>query len=101
VWPNRSLLTLVVLVLGVLVGAAVALVPQFVRPTFDSTRSLAELTGLQVLGAVSILPKPGDPLILRQEVRRLSFAGGALAFVAVALLVVGDAGARAIQSLLA
>jgi polysaccharide chain length determinant protein (PEP-CTERM system associated) len=101
VWPNRKLLTLAVLVIGLLIGAAVALAPQFIRPTFDNTRTLAELTGLQVLGAVSILPKPGDPLILRQEVRRLSLAGGALAFVAFALLLIGDAGARAIQSLLA
>jgi len=101
VWPNRGLLTIAVLFAGLLVGAIVALVPQFVRPTFDNVKSLTELTGLPVLGAVSLLPKAGEPLLLRQEVRRLSFAGGGLVCVAAALLVIGDAGARAIQSLLA
>jgi len=101
VWPNRGLLTIAVLFAGLLIGAAAALAPQFLRPTFDNTRSLTELTGLPVLGAVSLLPKPGEPLLLRQEIRRLSLAGGGLVCLAAVLLVIGDAGARAIQSLLA
>jgi len=101
VWPNRGLLTLAVLVAGVILGSALALVPQFLRPTFDSTKSLTTLTGLPVLGSVSLLPKAGEPLLLRREVRLLSLAAGALVVVAGVLLVVGDAGARAIQNLFA
>jgi polysaccharide chain length determinant protein (PEP-CTERM system associated) len=101
VWPNRGLLTVAVLFAGLLLGAAIALVPQFIRPTFDTTKSLASLTGLPVLGSVSLLPVPGEPLIFRREVRLLSLAGGALGLLAGILLIVGDAGARAIQSLLA
>jgi hypothetical protein len=101
VWPNRGLLTLAVLVAGVVLGSALALVPQFLRPTFDSIKSLTTLTGLPVLGSVSLLPKAGEQLLLRREVRLLSLAAGALVVVAGVLLVVGDAGARAIQNLFA
>jgi len=101
VWPNRGLLTVAVLLAGLALGAAIALVPQFLRPTFDNTRSLTELTGLPVLGSVSLLPKPGEPLMLRREVRLVSMAAGALVVIAGVLLVIGDAGARLIQSLLA
>jgi polysaccharide chain length determinant protein (PEP-CTERM system associated) len=101
VWPNRKLLTIAVLFAGVLFGVAVALVPQLLRPTFDNTKALANLTGLPVLGAVSLLPKPGAPLLLRREIRWVSLAAGALVVVATALLVIGDEGARAIQKLLA
>ena len=99
--PHRGLLTIAVLLAGLLVGAVVALAPQFLRPTFDNTRTLTELTGLPVLGAVSLLPKPGEPLLLRQEVRRLSLAGGGLVALAAVLLVIGDVGARVIQRLIA
>jgi uncharacterized protein involved in exopolysaccharide biosynthesis len=101
VWPKRGLLTVAVLLAGLALGAAIALVPQFLRPTFDNTRSLTELTGLPVLGSVSLLPKPGEPLMLRREVRLVSMAAGALVVLTGVLLVIGDAGARLIQSLLA
>lgn len=101
VWPNRGLLTIAVLLAGLVLGAALALVPQFLRPTFDSTKALTTLTGLPVLGSVSLLPRAGEPLMLRREVRLLSLAGGALVLVAGVLLVIGDAGARVIQNLLA
>ena len=101
VWPNRGLLTVAVLLLGLILGSALALVPQVLRPAFDSTKSLAALTGLPVLGAVSLLPKAGEPLVFRREVRLLSLAAGGLALLAGVLLVIGDAGARVIQSLLA
>jgi polysaccharide chain length determinant protein (PEP-CTERM system associated) len=101
VWPNRGILTVAVLFVGLLLGSALALVPQFLRPTFDNTKSLTNLTGLPVLGAVSLLPRAGEPLIFRREVRLLSLAAGALALLAGVLLVIGDAGARMIQSLLA
>lgn len=101
VWPNRKLLTIVVLLAGLLVGVGAALLPHFLKPTFDDTRTLTNLTGLPVLGAVSVLPKPGEPLVLRREIRWVSLAAGGLVAIAFILLVVGDSGARALHKLLA
>ena len=52
--PPRSILVVAVLVLSVGVGIGVALLMHLLRPVFTSARSLAESTGLQVLGAVSM-----------------------------------------------
>jgi polysaccharide chain length determinant protein (PEP-CTERM system associated) len=101
VWPNRGLLTIAVLLVGILGGIVAALVPQWLRPTFDDTGTLARLTGLPVLGGVSLLEKAGAALQLRSEVRRLSLAASVLVILTAVLLVVGNAGARALQNLLA
>jgi len=101
VWPNRKLLTVVVLLFGLLCGVAVALIPQFLRPTFDDPKTLSNLTGLPVLGAVSLIARPGAPLLLRREIRWVSLSAAALIVVAGLLLVVGDTGAHVIQKLLA
>lgn len=101
VWPNRKLFTLIVLLVGIVGGIAVALVPQFIRPTFDDSKTLAHLTGLPVLGTVSLLQKPGAALQMRGDIRWLSVAGAALVIVAAVVLVLGDAGARVIQNFLA
>lgn len=52
--PPRSLLVLAVLVVAVGGGIGVALLMHLLRPVFTSARSLADATGMQVLGAVSM-----------------------------------------------
>lgn len=52
--PKRTLLILGVFVAAISVGAGIAVLLHQLRPVFTSTRSLADFTGLQVLGAVSM-----------------------------------------------
>jgi len=51
--PNRPRLLLVVLFAGLAVGAGIAWLLNQLKPVFHTARSLAEITGLPVLGAVS------------------------------------------------
>ena len=53
--PNRPLLMSGVMAAGVGVGIALAFVIAQIRPTFDSRRSLTNLTNLPVLGSVGVV----------------------------------------------
>jgi polysaccharide chain length determinant protein (PEP-CTERM system associated) len=52
--PKRSLLILGVFLAALAAGGAIAFLLHQFRPVFTSTRSLADFTGVQVLGAVSM-----------------------------------------------
>jgi len=100
VWPNRRMFMAAVLMLGLGAGIAIGVLPHLLRPTFDNTAALARVTGLPVLGSVSLVRRPEQAIETRREVQRLAIACGALVVVALVLVAFGNAGARAIQSLL-
>lgn len=53
-WPNRPLLMSLVLVAGLALGGGVAYLMHMWKPVFHSSRALNEITGLPVLGVVSM-----------------------------------------------
>ncbi len=53
--PNRKLLLTIVLVVGIFVGMGVAVVIYFLSPSIMTTKHLRLVTGLPVLGVVSLL----------------------------------------------
>ena len=53
--PNRPLLMTIVLIAGLLAGAMLALLLYLINPTFDNSRSVMDLVGVPVLGAVSMI----------------------------------------------
>lgn len=79
--PNKLLLNIGMLILGVAAGAGVALLLSLLKPVFSDRRRLAVTTGLPVLGTVS--------MISPAEERRKAMLG-VLTFLAlaVALLVI-------------
>jgi polysaccharide chain length determinant protein (PEP-CTERM system associated) len=80
--PNRTLLMPLAGLAGLVAGLAVAFLLAQLRPAFVELRTLREVTGLPVLGAVSILP---DPAIVRARLRGLFAFGGGVASFAVAI----------------
>ncbi len=100
VWPKRSLFIAMALFFGIGGGIVAALLPHFLWPTFGDMESLSRLTGLPVLGAVSLLRRPDAAIQVRQQVVFFAAACLGLVVVGVALVVFGNAGARALQSLL-
>jgi polysaccharide chain length determinant protein (PEP-CTERM system associated) len=53
--PNRPLLMTVFLLVGLLAGAMLALLLYLINPTFDNARSVMEVVGVPVLGAVAMV----------------------------------------------
>lgn len=52
--PNRILLTSLVLLGSIVIGIGVALIMIFIRPSFGTINSLREVTGVSVLGSISM-----------------------------------------------
>ncbi len=75
--PNRELLFSVVLVAGIGMGVGVALLIYMLRPTVMSTAQLRQLTGLPILGTISMKISPVLEEKHRQDVLlfNLTFLG--------------------------
>lgn len=58
--PNRGFLNSMVFVASILAGMAIAFLIYFIRPTFMSTRQVRSVTGLPILGSVSVQAKAGE-----------------------------------------
>lgn len=72
--PNRTALLPLALLASLAAGFVVCFVANQVRPTFSDARTLRELTGLPLLGAVSRLNTLADKLRERRD--RVRFMGG-------------------------
>ncbi len=84
--PNRIKLLAVVLVVGLGLGGGLAYLLHQLRPVFNNVRSLADITGLPVLGAVSMTFV--DKKRAESRLRKLAFGGAGAALVVVFLGVV-------------
>lgn len=71
--PNRVLLMPAAGLLAVLIGAAISFLISQIRPTFSDINVLREVTGLAVLGAVSLLSNPDRIRSIRRG--RVAFLG--------------------------
>ena len=77
--PNRVLLMPLAGLVGLGAGIALTFLLSQLRPAFTDVRVLREITGMPVLGAVSLVP---DPALDRGRRRGLvAFAGGIASFV--------------------
>ncbi len=88
--PNRPRLIAVVLVVGLAVGGGLAYLLHQLRPVFNNVRLLNEITGVPVLGAVSMTWL--DKRKMESRTRRIAFSGAA------ALLMVAFVGTLLFQS---
>ncbi len=90
--PNRPLLYSAVLIGGFVVGIAVAVLLTFIKPVIISTRELRNITGLPVLGSVSVFLTEKD--LRQRRINSLAF------YCAIVLLFSGYSGVIAKELLL-
>jgi polysaccharide chain length determinant protein (PEP-CTERM system associated) len=100
IFPNRPLFLFVVLILGVGTGGGVAYVMHMLRPVFATSRSLADMTGLPVLGTVTRSWVEKYRAQLRGGLLRYSLASGALFVVFIVVVVVQQPGSRLLRQML-
>jgi polysaccharide chain length determinant protein (PEP-CTERM system associated) len=98
--PNRGLLLLAVLIVGLGAAAGLMYLLNMLRPVYQNTRVLAEHTALPVLGAVSRTWLPEQKTAQRRNQFGLAGAAGLLAFVCTVVVLWSDTGARIVQRLL-
>jgi polysaccharide chain length determinant protein (PEP-CTERM system associated) len=84
--PKRSLLVLAVMLVSIGAGVVIAFLLHTLRPVFTSVKSLAEITGLAVLGSVSMAWLEQHKHTRRRSYIRYAVAIGGL-FVAGALVL--------------
>jgi protein tyrosine kinase modulator len=98
--PNRLLYLSVVLLGGLGAGIGLAFLLNELKPVFLNTRALREMTGLPVLGAVSLKLLPKQQVRLR--IQLASFVLVALSLLAAygGALILQEKGVRAAQALL-
>jgi polysaccharide chain length determinant protein (PEP-CTERM system associated) len=84
VWPNRALLVPLALLLSLAAGFVAAYIANEARPTFYDGRSLREVSGLPLLGVVSMVVS--EPKRLAERRSLLRFLGGVGALVGTYLM---------------
>jgi len=84
--PNRQLLLIMVLVVGLAAGVGVAFAVGEFRATFATTAKLARGTGLAVLGAISLVPSAATQRARTREIKAFLAAAGALGGVFLLLM---------------
>lgn len=100
IFPNRPLLLIAVLLLGVGAGGGVAYLLHLMKPVFVSSRSLAEATGLPVLGCVAHTCVEKREAELRRGMLRYSAASGLLFAVFLVALIAQQPGSRLLRAML-
>jgi polysaccharide chain length determinant protein (PEP-CTERM system associated) len=86
--PKRPALIAVVMLVGLLAGAGLAFALNQLRPVFDNVRSLGEVAGLPVLGAVSRIWRERHRAERKGEVVRVAIAAVALLGLFVGVMLV-------------
>lgn len=99
-FPNRPLFLFAVFVVGIGAGAGVAYVMHMLRPVFSTSRSLADMTGLPVLGSVTRSWVEKYQAQLRHGLVRYSVAAAALFVVFIAVVVVQGPASRFLRQML-
>lgn len=88
--PNRPLMLVAVLVFAVGVGGVVAAGLNSLKPVFYHRRTLARVTGLPVLGSVSMIMSPGE--MTARRAKTIAWVGANIALFVMGAIVVVLAG---------
>ncbi len=99
--PNRPRLLFMVLVAGFAAGGGVAFLLHLMRPVFNSGRQLSEITGLPVLGVVSMTWLDRYTAHAKRSALIYAGAAGALFVLGILVLLVQSRASSFLQRLIA
>jgi polysaccharide chain length determinant protein (PEP-CTERM system associated) len=85
--PNRPLLLIAVLVFGLGLGIAIAFGMNHVYPVYYSRRSVSTVSGLPVLGVISLLLEPA--IVRRRRDEAIAWATSYVLLLATTIVVIG------------
>jgi polysaccharide chain length determinant protein (PEP-CTERM system associated) len=100
IFPNRTMLLAAVMFGGLALGIGVAWLMHMLRPVFSSARSITELTGLPVLGAVSRTWLEKQKVAMRSGFLRYSAAAGLLFVLFIVVEIIKNPASRYLRNLL-
>lgn len=100
IFPNRPLLIVVVLILGLGLGGGLAYLLHMIKPVFGNSRSLAEITGLPVLGTVTRTWIERQQAEIRRGLLRYSAVSALLLVLFAVTLFVQQPASRMIRDVL-
>lgn len=92
--PHRQLLVLAILLAAIGAGGGLAAVLHLFKPVFNSSRELASVTGLHVLGAVSLFQMEARQTLLKRSFVLYGLSLLALIGGAIVVLELNRAGVR-------
>lgn len=94
VWPQRTKLLAMVLVLALGAGGALAYALNQLRPVIGSPAALRQLTGIPVVAVVGCAFPTRNAIMVRRQIRRFSFALVCLIVGFVVVVVLSQLGMR-------
>ncbi len=100
IFPNRPLMLILVFILGLAAGGGVAYLMHMVKAVFPNARSLAEATGLTVLGSVTRTWVDQQRQDFRRGLMRYSAACGLLMLLFVTAVLVQEPASRMLRRLI-
>jgi polysaccharide chain length determinant protein (PEP-CTERM system associated) len=100
IFPNRPLFLIGVLFFALAAGAGVAYLMHMLRPVFSNSASLADVTGLPVLGTVTRGWLDRDRASLRAELKRYIAASGCLVILFGVVMTIQQPASRALSQFL-
>jgi len=86
--PKRKLLFSAVFAGGIILGLGTAFLLYFIRPAIMSTSQVRQITGLPILGSVSMKTSPGLKAKNKMEFLRYGYSALGLVFIYAGLMVI-------------
>jgi len=97
VGPDRPLFLVVTCMLAVCAGVGLAFLLQQLNPVFDSRRELREVTGLPVLGAISLIRTAEDRMLSKKRTLVFCAVAAALPLALALAILVENPAHRAVE----
>ncbi len=100
VGPNRSMLLFVAMVFALAGGAAIAFALNQLKPVFYTRRTVARISGIPVLGTISMILSPDEETRRRRRIFAWGYCNALLIIVTMVVIEYESLGSALLRSLI-